>query len=51
MKVKRLLFLLLFALLAPWTAQAQEELTVCDGTVKNSKIPVNGLYTDTQGTI
>ena len=50
MKRKSLLFLLLFALLVPWAAQAQEELTVNDGTTTNAKIPVNGLYTDTQGT-
>ena len=50
MKRKSLLFTLLLALFMPWAAQAQEELTVNDGTVTNGKIPVNGLYTDTQGT-
>ena len=41
----------MFALFCvPWAANAQETVTVCDGTTTNSKIPVNGLYTDTQGT-
>ena len=47
---KSLLLMLLMALLAPWAANAQETLTVCDGSVTNGKIPVNGLYVDTQGT-
>ncbi len=50
MRKKSLLLLLLMAMFAPWAAQAQEELTVNDGTVTNARIPVNGLYTDTQGT-
>ena len=50
MKRKSLLFALLVALFMPWAANAQETVTVCDGTTTNSKIPVNGLYTDTQGT-
>jgi hypothetical protein len=50
MKRKNLLFALLLALFMPWAANAQETVTVCDGTTTNSKIPVNGLYTDTQGT-
>ncbi len=43
-------FLLLMALFAPWAANAQNTLTVCDGTTTNAKIPANGLYVDTQGT-
>ena len=50
MKRKSLLFLLFLALGLPWAANAQETLTVCDGTTTNGKIPVNGLYVDTQGT-
>ena len=49
MNKKSLLFLLLLALFMPWAAQAQEELTVCEGTTTNSYIPVYGLYVDTQG--
>ena len=49
MKRKSLLFALLVALFMPWAAQAQEELTVCEGTTTNSYIPVYGLYVDTQG--
>ena len=33
----------------PWAAQAQEELTVCDGTTTNNYIPFYGSYVDTQG--
>ena len=50
MKRKNLLFLLLALIFAPWAANAQETVTVNDGTTTNAKIPVNGLYTDTQGT-
>ncbi len=53
MKSKHLLLLMLLALFAPWAAKAQTtELTVNDGTATttNEKIPVNGLYVDTQGT-
>jgi len=49
MKSKRLLLLLLMALMAPWAAMAQETLTVNDGTTGNSYIPFYGLYADTQG--
>ena len=49
--MKKFLLFLMFALFCiPWVANAQVELTVCDGMVTNAKIPVNGLYTDTQGT-
>ena len=49
--MKKFLLFLMFALFCvPWAANAQETVTVCDGTTTNSKIPVNGLYTDTQGT-
>ena len=50
MKRKSLLLLLLFALLAPWAANAQNTVTVCDGTTTNSNIPVYGYSGDTQGT-
>ena len=48
MKRKSLLFLLLFALLAPWAANAQETtLTVYDeGTTTNNYVPIYGLYCD-----
>ena len=49
MKRKSLLFALLVALFMPWAAQAQEELTVCDGTTTNNYIPFYGSYVDTQG--
>jgi len=38
--------LLLFALLAPWTAQAQEELTVYEGTNTSSYVPAYMGYFD-----
>ena len=53
---KSLLLMLFVALLAPWTAKAQETLTVCDGTASGTTpktsvyAPVNSYYTDTQGT-
>ncbi len=49
MKRKSLLFLLLFALLAPWTANAQqtETFTVYENeTGTNSNIPIYGLWAD-----
>ena len=48
MKRKSLLFLLLFALLAPWAANAQQTtLTVYDeGTTTNNYVPIYGLYCD-----
>ncbi|MBR3573307.1 MAG: chitobiase/beta-hexosaminidase C-terminal domain-containing protein [Bacteroidales bacterium] len=49
--MKKLLFILLtVATMLPWAANAQETLTVCNGTNTHTKIPVNGLYVDTQGT-
>ncbi len=47
---KSLLIMLLLALFAPWAAQAQSTLTVCEGTTTNEFIPVYGYYADTQGT-
>ena len=49
MKRKSLLFLLLLALIAPWAANAQNTLTVCEGTATNAYIPVYGYYADTEG--
>ena len=46
MKKKSLLFLLLFALMAPWAAKAQSELTVYDGSATNGNVPVYGWYAD-----
>ncbi len=47
MKRKSLLFMLLFALLAPWAANAQQTLTVYeDGTATSSNVPVHGLWAD-----
>lgn len=48
--------ILLMALLLPWAAKAQEELTVCDGTASGTTtttcnyVPLYGSYVDTQGT-
>ncbi|MCR5013197.1 MAG: fibronectin type III domain-containing protein, partial [Bacteroidales bacterium] len=50
MKRKKLLLMLLLAVLLPWAAFGQETLTVCDGTIQNTYIPAYGLYVDTQGT-
>ena len=55
MKSKHLLLLLLLAMGLPWVANAQETLTVCDGSVEgtttttNNYIPFFGSYVDTQG--
>ena len=38
--------MLLMALLAPWAAHAQQELTVHDGTTTNNFVPVYGYYSD-----
>ena len=38
--------MLLLALLVPWAAKAQNTLTVCDGTVTNSYIPIYGYWAD-----
>ncbi|MBQ6772191.1 MAG: hypothetical protein IJP44_14600, partial [Bacteroidales bacterium] len=43
---RHVLLLLLFALFAPWAAQAQEELTVYDGTVTNNVVPAYIFYFD-----
>ena len=39
-------FLLLVAMLLPWAMQAQENLTVHEGTTTNSYVPIYGLYVD-----
>ena len=44
--MKKLLLLMLMALLAPWTAKAQTTLTVCDGTTTNSYVPFYGYMGD-----
>jgi hypothetical protein len=46
MKRKSLLFALLVALFMPWAAQAQEELTVYDGTATSSYVPAYMGYFD-----
>ena len=38
--------MLLMALFAPWAANAQETLTVHEGTATNSNVPVHGLWAD-----
>ena len=43
---KSLLFVLLFALLAPWAANAQSELTVYEGTVTSNVVPAYIFYFD-----
>ena len=47
---KTFLLMLLMAVFTPWAANAQETVTVCDGTTTNSYIPIYGSYVDTQGT-
>ena len=42
MKSKHLLLLLLLAIGLPWAANAQETLTVCDGTATSSYSPIKG---------
>ena len=42
-------FLLVAALALPTAVQAQETLTVCDGTTTNNYIPFYGSYVDTRG--
>ena len=49
MKTKTLLFILLTVLFAPM-AVAQHTLTVCDGGVTDSYVPVYGGYANTYGT-
>ena len=47
MKRKSLLFLLLFALIAPWAAYGQNHtLTVYDGTATNNHVPMYVFYFD-----
>ena len=38
--------MLLLALFAPWAANAQETLTVHDGTATNGNVPIYGYYAD-----
>ena len=38
--------LMLVALLLPFASQAQNTLTVADGTATNSNVPIHGLYVD-----
>ena len=40
---------MLAALMLPFASQAQETLTVYDGTANNSNVPFYGLYADTYG--
>ena len=47
MKRKHLLFLLLFAMFAPWAANAQETVTIYeDGTATSTYVPVYGTWAD-----
>ena len=47
MKRKSLLFVLLLALMAPWAAMAQSELTIYEnGSATSSNVPVYGLWAD-----
>jgi hypothetical protein len=43
---KHLLIMMLLALFAPWAANAQETLTVYNGTNENNYVPFYGLYAD-----
>ncbi len=49
MKKQLSILMLLAAFFVPWVANAQETLTVYDGTNTNTHYPVNGLYVDTRG--
>ncbi len=44
MKRKSLLFLLLFALMAPWAANAQTTVTIGDGTTTSNTNPIGTYY-------
>ena len=44
MKRKSLLFLLLFALIAPWAAQAQQTVEIGDGTSTSNQVPIGTYY-------
>lgn len=44
MKRKLLLFSLLLALMAPWTATAQETVTIGDGTTTQNYVPIGTYY-------
>ena len=45
MKRKSLLFLLLFALIAPWAAQAQQQtVEIGDGTATSNQVPIGTYY-------
>ena len=44
MKRKSLLFLLLFALIAPWTANAQTTVTIGEGTATSNTNPIGTYY-------
>ena len=46
---KSLFFIVLMAMFGPLAMNAQETLTVCDGTATNDYVPIYGLYVDTQG--
>lgn len=46
MKRKRLLLMLLMALVAPWAANAQQTLTVSNGTDVSPCVPIYGQYVD-----
>ena len=49
--MKKILLFLMFAMFCiPWAANAQNTLTVCDGTVSEQHIPVYAYSGDTQGT-
>lgn len=50
MKKLSIFLMLLMVLCVPLAANAQETLTVCDGTATNEYLPVYGFYMDTQGT-
>lgn len=48
MKTKHLLLLLLLVLGTTWALNAQETLTVCDGTSSNRYVPFDGYNADSQ---
>ena len=44
MKSKRLLLMLLIALIAPWAAQAQQTVEIGDGTSTSNQVPIGTYY-------
>ena len=48
--MKKFLLTLAAVLTCSMSMWAESELTVCEGTVTNGSVPINGMWTDSQGT-